>query len=111
PPPPPAAARRKLAVSPPPEEPRPLAPPPPRSRPPGTAGLGASFLLRLLTEREPEPLEMTRIEPREHVRLILPGIDRASEQRTASTLDDSRVVPRREARSTGAPREGEQLGE
>src|SRR4029450_6200897 len=79
------------------------------NRKPRALGLGASLLLRLLAERKPEPLEVARIERREHVRLILVRVDGASEQRPAPMLDDPRVVAGGEARRPSTPGEREQL--
>src|SRR5262245_5008641 len=42
-----------------------------RDRQPGERCLGTRLLLGLLPEREPDPIQVTRIEPGEHVRLIL----------------------------------------
>jgi hypothetical protein len=76
---------------------------------PGALRFGTRLLLRLLSEREPDPREVSRIESREHVRLVLLRIDGPRQQRASSVLDDSRVVARRQLRRTGTPREREQL--
>src|SRR5580765_2551030 len=61
-------------------------------------GLRARLLFRLLAQWEPDPLEMARVEPSEHVRLILPRIDGPGEKRPAAMLDDPRVVTGRQPR-------------
>ena len=78
---------------------------------PGARGLGSRLVLALLAEREPEPVEEARVEPAEHVRLILPLVGGACEQQLPVALDDARVVARREPLGAGALGEGEQLGE
>src|SRR4029450_4470532 len=101
---------------------------------PGALCLGTRFLLRLVAEWKPEPVEEARIEPREHVRLVFVGVCRARgeegrmqrcehvrlvfvvvcrarEQMAVATADDARVVPGRKPRRAGALGEGEQLGE
>src|SRR5207244_4977687 len=70
-----------------------------RSFEPGRSGFGAGLRLRLLTEREPDALEMPRVEAREHVALVLRLVCSACEQQPAFVLDDPRVVSRREARA------------
>ena len=42
--------------------------------------------------------QVTRVEPREHVALILGRVGRAREQQPAAVLDDPRVVAGREPR-------------
>src|SRR5581483_4740082 len=56
------------------EEARLLALRPRRDRQAGLCGLGPRLRLRLLAEREPDPPEPRRLDPREHVRLVLRGI-------------------------------------
>src|SRR5262249_20152223 len=77
----------------------------------GALGLGAGLLLRLLSEREPDPPEGTRIEPREHVRLVLLRVDRASEERAAPVLNDARVMTCRQPRGACPAGERQQLCE
>ena len=78
---------------------------------PRGARLGARLGLRLLAERELDPLEERRIERGEHVRLVLVRVGRASEQAAAVALDDPRVVAGPELRRARALGEGEQLVE
>jgi hypothetical protein len=66
-----AAARKEVAVVATGEEADLLALRPPRGGEPRALRLGARRLLRLLAEREPEPVEVPRVEPREHVGLVL----------------------------------------
>ena len=80
-------------------------------REPCALGLRARFLLRLVAEWKPEPIEEARIEPREHVRLVLAVVDRAREQETVAAPDDASVVPGRETRGAGTLGEREQLRE
>ena len=76
-----------------------------------TLGLVPGLGLRLVAEREPDPLEVLRVEPGEHVRLILLRIAGAREQEPPAVLDDPCVVARRQPRCASAAREGEQLAE
>ena len=78
---------------------------------PGGAGLAAGLRLRLLAERELDPVEQRGIERGEHVRLILLRVGCAGEQLAAVALDDPRVVARPEPGRAGALGEVEQLGE
>src|ERR671924_327484 len=94
-----------------PEKARLLALGPPRDAQARLLGLGPRLVLRLLAEREPDALEHARVEPREHVRLILVGVHSAREQETAVMLDDASVVPCREPRRARTPRERQQAGE
>ena len=75
----------------------------------GTLGLGPGLLLRLPTEREPEPVQMPWVETGEHVRLILDRIGGAGQELAPAVFDDPRVVAGCEPRSSGAAREREQL--
>src|SRR5204862_70407 len=59
--------------------------------------------LCLLAEREDDPVELRRIEPREHVRLVLLRIGRAGEQPAVAVLDDPRIVTGRERVGACAP--------
>ena len=93
------------------EEARLLALRPPRRRQPRPRGLGPRLVLRLLSEREPDPLEQGRVEPREHVRLVLVRVGRPRQQQPALVLHRTSVVPRREPDGAGAPCEREQLVE
>jgi hypothetical protein len=77
---------------------------------PGARGLGPRLVLALLAEREPESVEEARIDPGEHVRLILPIVCRAREKQPPVAFDDARVVARREPSRAGALGEGQQLG-
>src|SRR5207244_7530937 len=52
----------------------------PGDREPGGRRLRARFVLRLRTEREPHALEQPRIEPGEHVALVLRRVGRTGEQ-------------------------------
>src|SRR5437773_810928 len=76
----------------------------------GGRRLGPRGVLALLTEGEPEALETSRVEAREHVRLVLRGIGGAMEERPPAVLRDARVVAGREPVRACLPREGEQLG-
>ena len=93
------------------EEARLLALGAPRRRKPGRSRLGPGLVLRLRPEREADAREVTRVEPREHVALVLVLVDGAREQQTAVALDDPRVVTGGERRRTDTAREREQLGE
>src|SRR4029450_9706122 len=62
---------------------------------PGALCLGTRFLLRLVAEWKPEPVEEARIEPREHVRLVLVVVCRAREQKAVATAGDAGVGPGR----------------
>ena len=77
----------------------------------GSGRLGARLRLRLLAERELDPVEQRRVERGEHVGLILVRVGRAGEQPPAVALDDARVVAGPELRRSGALGEGEQLVE
>src|SRR5215213_2286293 len=80
-------------------------------RQPGGRRFGARLRLRLRPEREPHAPEEARVEPGEHVALILLRVRRACEQKAPLAVDDLRVVARREAPRADAAREREQLGE
>ena len=54
---------------------------------PGARGLLPRLLLRLLAEREPDPVEIGRSEPREHVRLVLARVARAGQQQPPAMLE------------------------
>ncbi len=73
--------------------------------------LDTSLALRLLAEREPQPAEQARIEPREHVGLILVRIRGAGQEQPAVALDDAGVMARRQLRRSSPAREGAQLCE
>src|SRR5262249_38650504 len=77
----------------------------------GTLRLGARLGLRLSAERKGDAAEPGRVEPREHVRLVLLQVGGAREQREPVALDDARVVPGRQDVRTGAEREREQTAE
>src|SRR6185436_5239211 len=77
----------------------------------GALRLRAGLLLGLLAEREPDLVEPTRIEAGEHVRLVLPLVDRAREQTPAAVLDDARVVTGRKPSRPGAAGELQELRE
>ncbi len=74
---------------------------------PCTLGLGPRGRLVLVAEREPDAVELPRVEPGEHVRLVLRRIGAAREQRPPAMLDDARVVPCCEPVAAGAARERE----
>src|SRR5207244_6774771 len=93
------------------EEARLLALGPVRGLEPRTRRLGTRLHLRLLAEREPDALEVTRVEPREHVALVLRLVGSAGEQQPAVALDDAGVVAGCEVCCAGALRERQQLGE
>jgi hypothetical protein len=67
---------------------------------PGRRGFGARLLLRPAAEREREPAEEARVEPGEHVALVLRGVGGPREEQPAAALDDPGVVPGREPRGT-----------
>src|SRR5204863_2611306 len=73
--------------------------------------LRAGLVLRLLTEREPDSLQPARVEASQHVRLVLPLVDRAGEQEPATVLDDPSIVAGRKPGRPGVPREFEELRE
>src|SRR5207249_4718021 len=75
----------------------------------GRRRLRTGLLLRLSAERERDPIQEHRVEPGEHVRLILLGVGRTPEQHAAATTDDAGVVARGEALAAGPVREREQL--
>src|SRR5579884_1881385 len=77
----------------------------------GALRLGPGRLLVLVAEREHDPRELLRVERGEHVALVLGRVRSAGEEEGAVPLDDARVVPGGEPPGSGAPREGEQLGE
>ena len=69
-------------------------------------------VLRLLAEREPDPVEQRRVErARACSDWSFAGSRRAREQEAPVALDDARVVAGREPGGAGAPREREQLAE
>src|SRR3954469_9111593 len=78
---------------------------------PGALCLGPRLGLRLLAEREDDALELGRIEPGEHVRLVLAGIGGTCEQLPPAVLDDPGVVPCCKGFGAGAARESEQAAE
>ena len=106
-----AAPLEERAVVVPAEEARLLALRPPRCREPGPRGLGPRLVLRLLPEREPDPVEPGRVELREHVRLVLVGVDGSRQQQPALVVHRPGVVPRRETAGAGASGKREQLVE
>src|SRR5207244_5978916 len=77
----------------------------------GCRCFGARLVLRLVAEREEDAVEERRVEPGEHVRLILLCICGAREEPAPAVLDDTGVVSRREASCARPAREREQLGE
>src|SRR5205823_5916549 len=74
-------------------------------------GFRTRLLLRLLAQREHDPVELCGIEPSEHVRLVFCSVDRPREQAPSALLDRARVVTGGELRGAGAAGEREQLGE
>ena len=62
-------------------------------RKPGALCFRPCLLLGLLSEWERDSVEDARIEPREHVRLILVGVRGARQEQPSAVLDDARVVP------------------
>jgi len=78
---------------------------------PGARRLGAGLGLVLLAEREPDAVELARIEACEHVRLVLGRVGAAGEQPAAAMLDDAGVVAGGEPVAACATREREQLRE
>ena len=95
------------------EEARLLALGAPRDGEPGARRLGSRRVLVLLAEREPDPLELLRIEAREHVRLVLRRVGAAV--RAAAGRDARRCArsgrsragrSRRGARTRAARRSG-----
>src|SRR5262249_45367253 len=56
--------------------------------------LRACLVLRLVAEGEADALEDSRIDVREHVRLVLSLVDRAAHEASAVPLDHAGVVPR-----------------
>src|SRR5439155_19302981 len=85
-------AREELAVVAACEEARLLALGPPGRGQPGALGLGACLVLRLLPEREPDPVQKPRVEPREHVRLILLRVRSARQYQSFTIPDDPRCL-------------------
>ena len=65
--------------------------------------------LVLLAERKPDFVEMLRVQPREHVRLILLRVGAAMQKQPAAVLADARVVAGREPVASRAACEREQL--
>src|SRR5439155_11463139 len=74
-------------------------------------GFGASLVLRLAAERKDDAIEQRRVEPPEHVGLILLRVRRTREQAASPVVDDPGVVAGRQPGGTGATRERKQLGE
>ncbi len=77
----------------------------------GALGLRTRLVLRLRAEREPQPVEETRVEPREHVALVLARVRAAGEQEVSAVPHDPRVVAGGKAPGARALGEVEQLGE
>ena len=69
---------------------------------PAAAASARVSALRLVAEREPEPVERRRVDAGEHVALVLPRVGRAGEQQPPVALDDPRVVAGREPRGADA---------
>ena len=106
-----AVTAHEVAIVPPAEEAGLLALPAARRGNAGRRRFGSSFVLGLLAEREPDPVEQPRVESGEHVCLVLLEIAGARQEGAAAVLDDPRVVAGRKARCPGALGEREQLGE
>src|SRR5258708_9781633 len=71
------------------------------------AGLGrlcARLGLRLLTEREPDPPEVARVESGEHVALVLRRVGSARKQKLSFVLDAARALACRGPRGPDAVR-------
>ena len=85
-----------------------LALPAARNCKPGALRLCSRLFLRLAAERERDAVELRRIDLREHVRLVLRGIDTAAEQQSSPVLDDACVMAGRELVGACAVCEGEQ---
>ena len=83
----------------------------PRDVEAGALRLGAGRALVLLSEREPDAVELRRIEPGEHVRLVLLRVGAAVKEQLSTVLGDARVMAGREPVAAGACREREQFGE
>src|SRR5207302_9301869 len=77
----------------------------------GARRFGTRCFLVLLPEREPDALEVLRIEPREHVRLVLDVVGAAMQEHSSAMLRDPRVVTSRETIAACTPRKREQLRE
>src|SRR4029450_6940182 len=75
---------------------------------PGVCGLEARLRLRLLPEREGDPLQRGGIETREHVRLVLRLVRAPREQQPPTVAHDPRVVTRGERARARPAREREQ---
>src|SRR4029077_6065977 len=82
-----------------------------RDRKTGARRLRTRRILVLLAEREPDALEMLRIESREHVRLVLGIVGPAMQEHASAMLGDPCVVAGSEPVAACASREGEQLRE
>ena len=80
-----------------------------RNGQPGVARKGTDRLLREAPEREREPVEQARVEPGQHVALVLERIRRRPDQWAAAVPRDACVVPGREARRTEGVRQREHL--
>ena len=93
------------------EEARLLALAPVRGSEAGSPRLRTRVVLRLLPEREPEAGKEARIEPGEHVGLILLVVGPAREKHALVALDGPSVVAGDEPRCADAPRKSEELGE
>ena len=93
------------------EEARVLTLPALRRGEPGGTRLATGLLLRLLTEREPQARDESRIDLAEHVGLILVGVRRPGQEVLPAVLDRPRVVTGREPTGTDSPCEGKQLAE
>src|SRR5207302_7779449 len=77
----------------------------------GARRFGTRCFLVLLAEWEPDALEVLRIEPREHVRLVLGVVGAAMQEHSSAMLSDPRVVTGRETIAACPSREREQLRE
>src|SRR5207244_5565007 len=53
---------------------------------------GAGLALRLVAERERDPVQRARVDRREHVRLVLRGVRAARDETHPVPLDDARVM-------------------
>jgi hypothetical protein len=73
--------------------------------------LSARLVLRLVAEWKPETVEVARIDPRQHVRLVLGGIGTAGHESAAPVQDDPRVVARRKEIRSRPASKAEQLCE
>jgi hypothetical protein len=78
---------------------------------PGGPRLCTRVGLSLPAEREPEPREEPRIEPGQHVRLVLRWVGATREEEAAAMLSQASVVAGGEPVRADAPGEGEEGGE